>query len=295
MPSLTPQYRADEASEAAMMDGLLAGGVTMIPSSLGVWAATHSRAFMKSTNYQSRTALVIMPALFMFALSSETKLHHKMHEIAQESEHSKNIVEWSTATQKKGVESENNSSSSINNMDAEKQITALYRKSVEESGVRIITSDRLGPHHIFANFWQEHPFKLLAMAGVPTVLYIFKGRNANQNLQLQSKLMHTRVFGQFALISMLLTLMGFKEYMDKYGRFITQADADQRVLQLQRMRQDLMERVKQDKKMKEYREDMIRNAHQQDVNNNNNGNNEIVSKKLRKKKMKEIIAIDSID
>ena len=72
--------------------------------------------------------------------------------------------------------------------------------------------------------------------------------------------MHTRVFGQFAVIGMLLTLMGFKEYMDKYGKFITQADADMRVVQMKRMRKDLMDRLEHDKKMKKYREEMIRKA-----------------------------------
>lgn len=182
-----------------------------------------------------------------------------MNEIADESEHSKQMMEWSTKT-KTGKDGTEQKVESISNLDADKQITALYKKSVEESGVRIIAGERLGPHHIFANFWQEHPFKLLTLAGVPTVLYIFKGRNNKQHLQLQSKIMHTRVFGQFAVIGMLLTLMGFKEYMDKYGKFITQADADMRVVQMQRMRKDLMDRLEHDKKMKKYREEMIRKA-----------------------------------
>ena len=61
------------------------------------------------------------------------------------------------------------------------------------------------------NFWQENPFKLLAAVGVPTVLYIFKGKQGQEHLALQMKVMHTRVFGQFAVITMLLTLMGCKE------------------------------------------------------------------------------------
>lgn len=290
MPSLTPQYRANEATEAAMLDGLLAGGVTLIPSSLAVWAATHNKSFMRSTNYQSRTAMVVMPALFMFAFSSETKLLHKMNEIADESEHSKNMMEWSTTNSKNKDELQNSTKSIGDSLDADKQITALYKKSVEESGIRLVPGDRLGPHHVFANFWQDHPFKLLGLFGVPTVLYIFKGRNDKQHLKMQSKLMQTRVFGQFAVIAMLLTLMGFKEYMDKYGRYITQADADMRVIQMQRMRQDLMDRLEHDKQVKKYRDDMIRNAHKSASNNNDD---QKITKKQRKKKRKEVIAIEN--
>ena len=54
-------------------------------------------------------------------------------------------------------------------------------------------------HALYTN-----PFKILSAVGIPTVLYIFSGRNEQKHLELQSKLMHTRVFGQFAIISMLL-------------------------------------------------------------------------------------------
>jgi hypothetical protein len=47
MPSLTPQYRAGEATDAAMADGLLAGASTLFPSSLAVWAATHNKKFLR--------------------------------------------------------------------------------------------------------------------------------------------------------------------------------------------------------------------------------------------------------
>jgi hypothetical protein len=39
------------------------------------------------TNSQSRTAIAIMPPLFVFAVTAEQKLTHRMHEVASESEH----------------------------------------------------------------------------------------------------------------------------------------------------------------------------------------------------------------
>lgn len=66
--------------------------------------------------------------------------------------------------------------------------------------------------------------------------------------------MHTRVFGQFSVIIMLLSLMGFKSYMDNSGKFITQAEADNRVEEMKRMREELLRRIEFDKKMKEQRD-----------------------------------------
>ena len=61
------------------------------------------------------------------------------------------------------------------------------------------------------------------------------------------KLMHTRVFGQFAVLTMLLSLMGFKEYMDRSGKFITEEDVQARVAQMQQSRGELLMRLHRDK------------------------------------------------
>ena len=79
------------------------------------------------------------------------------------------------------------------------------------------------------------------------MLYIFKGRSGQEHLQLQMKVMHTRVMGQFAVISMLLTLMGFKEYMDRSGKFVTEADVQARVAQMQQSRAELLLRLQRDR------------------------------------------------
>jgi hypothetical protein len=80
------------------------------------------------------------------------------------------------------------------------------------------------------------------------------------------KIMHTRVIGQFAVISMLLTLMGFKEYMDRTGRFITEAEAEDRVAQMQENRAELLMRLQKDREEAEHVAEMRRMAHQVDMN-----------------------------
>jgi hypothetical protein len=65
--SLTPQERSTEATQAAMWEGGISGLMTLIPSTGAVYLAMKNPRFLARTNMQSRTALAIMPALFVFA------------------------------------------------------------------------------------------------------------------------------------------------------------------------------------------------------------------------------------
>jgi two-component sensor histidine kinase len=268
MPSYTPQEHADATVWEAMKHGFASGGLVAIPSTLAVYAAMQfSPMFVKSTNWQSRTALVIMPPLFAFAAAAENKLVHRMHEMAAEKEHSNQMAEWSTESQQQMLADHKKQLKKMStqkilaqpgmrdkgaltiqeNEEKEREIALKFRESVVNSGVRVVPGDSLGVHHRLANFWQENPFKILCAIGVPTVFYIFKGREGQQHLQLQMKLMHTRVFGQFAVISMLLSLMGFKEYMDRSGKFVTEADVQSRVAEMQLSRAELLSRLHRDR------------------------------------------------
>ena len=77
--------------------------------------------------------------------------------------------------------------------------------------------------------------------------------------------MHTRVFGQFAVITMLLSLMGFKEYMDRSGKFVTETDVQARVAQMQQSRAELLNRLQRDRIEAEKLAEKRRKALEQDV------------------------------
>jgi hypothetical protein len=260
MPSLTPASRSEEATSAALNNGLISGFLSLIPSSAAVYYAMQNPKFVKSTNWQSRTALTIMPALFAFALTSEHKLEHKMREMASESEYSREVSEWAEKEHEKNKSSVQRMQT---NAALEKQLHTMYQQSVQNSGVRIVPGDSIGVHHKIMNFWQENPFKILAGVGVPTVLYIFSGRQENR--QLQQKLMHTRIFGQFTVVSLLLGLMGFKTYMDSMGKYISQKEADVRVEEMKEMRASMLKRIEFDKMMAERRRKMMNNEKSTDV------------------------------
>lgn len=237
-------------------------------------AVERCHRIQQGTNWQSRTALVIMPALFTFAFTAERMLDYKMQELANRNEHIRKSAAWANEKHAENVKASNNnnntsttfkgssgSSSDNGTGTTESQLLDLYRESVVNSGVRIVP--KLGPHHVIANFWQEHPFRMLAAAAVPAVGYIYYGRN--EGLQLQMKVMHTRVMGQFTVLALLLSLMGFKEYMDKNGKFITEEDAERRVMEMAEVRQGLLRRLEMEKQHQAEIDAKRKQAHEEDV------------------------------
>jgi len=197
----------------------------------------------------------------------QSKLVHSLHSMASQAEHSKQIAEWSQehilkehrkelkrmSTQKilaqPGMREEvpSRQNQTEDDVDREREVQAKFRESVVNSGVRVVSGDSLSVHHRFANFFQENPFKILAGIGIPTVLYIFKGKSGQEHLATQMKIMHTRVMGQASVLIMLLSLMGFKEYMDRSGKYITERDVQDRIAQMQESRSELMMRLQRDR------------------------------------------------
>lgn len=254
MPSLTPLDKRDEVADQAFKEGLINGLFTLVPTTGAMYVALQKSEWLRrSTNMQSRTALCIMPALFMFGFTSEEKVVHRMREMAKEAQHSHESVTWAEAQLTQSQ------------VEHQKELTDLYRRAVYESGVRVVPGDRLGVHHIMANYVQENPFKVLASFAVPGVAWIFYGRAGQEHLTFSMKLMHTRVFGQFATISMLLGVMGFKEFMDRSGKFITESQAEARVEEMQELRIQMLQRLEASNKAKAAYEDAIHKAHDQDV------------------------------
>lgn len=206
MTSLTPKHRESEVKDSAMSEGLMNGVMVLLPSMGGLYAGMQNANFRKLTNWQSRTAIVIMPALFIFTLTSELKMGHRMHEVAGETEHSMKSVEWAEQQLRR---------QQVSKSKEGEDLRVMYRQSVLNSGIYIVDTPELQTQHKLANFVQQNPFKCIAGIGLPAVTYIFLGQNGKQHLSLQLKILHTRVFGQAAVICSLLGIMGLKEMMDR--------------------------------------------------------------------------------
>ena len=238
MVSLTPQKRSTEVTDAAMNEGMVNGTMVLIPSIAGVYGAYLKNAkFRKFTNWQSRTAIAIMPALFVFALTSEHKLNHRMHEVAEETEHAMKSVEWA----ERQLRRESQLQQEPNKMKEAEELRKMYRQSVIASGVNVVPE--LQTYHKVANYIQANPFKCIAGLGVPSIAYIYLGQSGKEHLSFQLKILHTRVFGQAAVICSLLGIMGLKEMMDRRGKYVTEGDIDARVRQMENTRNDMMERL----------------------------------------------------
>jgi hypothetical protein len=225
-----------------------------------------------------------MPSLFMFGLASELKVAHSVRSGSYSTEHSLRTAEWAEQQH-----AERAKSRPMTPIESSSHITDLYRQSVMNSGVRVVPGERLGMHHQIMNYWQENPVKILAAVGVPAVAYIFYGKSGQNQLQLQQKIMHTRVLGQATVVALMLALMGFKDYMDKHGKFITEAEADRRVEEMQIMRESLLQRLAQDHQHKLEQQNELKVAHDADVAEGHAHD----SKKKKRKHKKEADETDS--
>jgi len=211
-----------------------------VPTLGGLWLAMKNPRFRKLTNAQSRTALAIMPPLFIFAVTSEQKLSHRMHEMASESEHNLETIAWAEQRKK-------------NNTNAEEvQLRQLYRQSILDTGVRLVDTPTLSTYQSTANFIQGNPFKCIAAIGMPSVAYIFYGQGGKDGVveSMQMRILHTRVFGQFAVICTLLGVMSLKEVMDRYGRYVTEDEIEARIREMEATRTQLVTRSEYQKTLR---------------------------------------------
>lgn len=305
MSSLTPQSRSAEAVSEATYEGCWNGLLTLIPTAAAVGLALRTYpAFRQRTNWQSRTALTIMPAMFVAALTSELHLSHKMRAMAVETQHSTETVHWAEdqwKQQQQQQQSSTNSHSPYASMNETQHLSALYQQAIESSGIRVVPE--LQWYHKAANYTAQNPIKILAAVAVPTVGYIFYGRNDQAHLQFSSKIMQTRVMGQFATISALLGIMGFKEFMDRNGRYVSQQQAEERVQEMQRVRQQLLLRLQDEQHHVADRKRELKQAHEQDVQEHNGTGSSSSKTKTKKNNVKKLghddddeqgIALDAI-
>ena len=139
-------------------------------------------------------------------------------------------VAWAERAKNKGTTSE------------EVQLRQLYRQSILDTGVRLVDTPTLSAYQSTANFVQSNPFKCIAAIGMPSVAYIFYGQGSKNGVaeSFQMRLLHTRVFGQFAVICTLLGVMSLKEVMDRYGRYVTEDEIEARVREMEQTRTRLL-------------------------------------------------------
>lgn len=273
-----------------MQQGLVVGGLVLVPSMSAIYLALrHSPAFVLRTNWQSRTAMAIMPALFAFALTSETHLHSKMVlNAAQQQQQEKSTTKTMTLQETKNLSSlathldvsKNEAmvqhsinghrySFDNNKNETQRDLMTLYQKTLEQENhrnekVNIVPGNQLGWHHELANYVTAHPLKTLGAVAIPSVAWILYGRSGQQHLPASIKVLHTRVLGQFTTLTLFLSIMGFRDYMQRHGTFITELEAFRREEEMQQIRQQVLERLDYEHFLKEGQEREFRAAQEED-------------------------------
>ncbi|KAJ0400298.1 hypothetical protein ATCC90586_004255 [Pythium insidiosum] len=106
----------------------------------------------------------------------------------------------------------------------------LYLASIDPDVVehRLERKKRLHWYQRAANYVYDYPYRSLAMVGVPLVGGIYAFQRANTAIQASQQIMHTRIYGQGAVVVLLLASMGFHDYMQKHGRFEEPAEEEER-------------------------------------------------------------------
>lgn len=67
----------------------------------------------------------------------------------------------------------------------------------------------------YLNFLYDHPYRMLLGMALPAIGVIFYQEGKSKGIRLQNRLLHTRVLGQGAVLTILITLMTFREVMEK--------------------------------------------------------------------------------
>ncbi|TMW67683.1 hypothetical protein Poli38472_011303 [Pythium oligandrum] len=183
-----PNAVRDVITTHAYHSGLRAGAITGSVVGTGVFLANkYSPAFRSRLGVSGKWGLVVMSFVGAFAVVSDKRLLSGAR-------------------------------------NPEKYLASLDPNYVEN---KIQEGKRLKWYQRAANFVYDHPYKTLVSVGVPLVGSIFAFQSTNKSIQRSQQIMHTRIYGQGAVVVLLLASMGFHDYMHKRGRFVEDVDEEE--------------------------------------------------------------------
>ncbi|KAJ0400538.1 hypothetical protein P43SY_008401 [Pythium insidiosum] len=169
----------------ALTEGIKAGATAAAVVGTGVITAhNYWPAFRTRLGASGKTALVVSSLLATFAVVSEKRLLAGAR-------------------------------------NPEKYLASLDPNYVE---LKVHEHHSLKWYHRLANHVYDHPYKSLMTVGVPLVGSIFAYQATNQGIQRSQQIMHTRIYGQGAVVVLLLASMGFHDFMQKRGRFVAEEE-----------------------------------------------------------------------
>ena len=82
-----------------------------------------------------------------------------------------------------------------------------------------ITSGNMPLHHRAMNALYDNTFSVILLAGAPFAALVLSQQLKLKHLTLSQRLMQSRVFAQAGILTIGLSTLAFREYMEKRGRF----------------------------------------------------------------------------
>lgn len=82
-----------------------------------------------------------------------------------------------------------------------------------------VTSSTMPIHHALLNKLYDNPFSFIVLTGGPLAAYVLSQQLKLSHLTLSQRIMHSRVFAQAGILTIGLSTLAFREWMDKNGRF----------------------------------------------------------------------------
>jgi len=249
--SLNPMSSSDGVISEAMLSGAKAALITLIPTAgLTYYLHKTSIMFRKSTSVSSRTALLVMPPLFMFALRSELEIINLKRKEAR-----------TMMLEKSAVDSDKKLLAYDPESATPERVKELTEKYVKNFGSPARIKPQMYFYHHFSNIVATHPFKLLGLVAVPTIAYIGFNQATNSNrdaLKLSQKIMHTRVYGQFGTLCILGVFMSWKIAHDNYGDYISVEDAEWELSESAKQSRRFREKIEREWVKKNVKENAIK-------------------------------------
>jgi hypothetical protein len=198
------EKRREQVISIALGEGIRNGVLSLSAAGLGVLAASRNQAskFNKYMGTSAKVAVPVMAGLFAFALTSELAIYSMNRDPSKWGISDKARYDYQVQVPLSHRNSNINSSSS-------------------SSGGSVAASGGYGMpfHHSILNFMHDRPFATVMGLGGPLAAFIFNEQYKLKHLKLSQRVMHTRVFAQGGILSILLLTMGAKDFIERKGRY----------------------------------------------------------------------------
>ncbi|EGZ25443.1 hypothetical protein PHYSODRAFT_478363, partial [Phytophthora sojae] len=107
---------------------------------------------------------------------------------------------------------------SENRMLAGARNPQMYLASIDPNFVELRLAEGVPARRCTSTLVHLQPTVASTTVGVPLVGGIFAYQSLNTSIQRSQQIMHTRIYGQTAVVALLLGSMAFSDYMKKRGR-----------------------------------------------------------------------------